>query len=302
MVSLVKKTYVVMSCLLLLTTLWYNWTHSLLNPSICRLKAPLEARLKQNVIKLLHVLEKQPMEWFAHGGHVISALRVGSPVMFFDKQKRIPVHMDVDIDFQIIVPNQTYWIQTWGPLMNQLGRQIFGSSVHFQSKIYPKNSYKIFQFCPTNKRTINPLGHGAGNSCLAEMRPLFRLNQTHVTTKQQCTTPPTKKGPCLPKHIFPLKQIKPFEIAKYGSLQLPVPRKKSLILTLDLESKGQETSQKKIYLWDQLFSVSDHLKSCHNVHYCPVEASSVEYYNEVELRRELHQCQLYLKNFARWIE
>ena len=37
----------------------------------------------------------------------------------------------------------------------------FGNAVYVQSKIYPKNSYKIFKFCPTKTRTINPVGHGS---------------------------------------------------------------------------------------------------------------------------------------------
>ncbi len=42
---------------------------------------------------------QQSNRWFAHGGHAIMALRIGSPNMYFDKGKTWPINMDVDFDF-----------------------------------------------------------------------------------------------------------------------------------------------------------------------------------------------------------
>ena len=101
------------------------------------------------------------------------------------------------------LPHLSYWMNVWGPLMNERVKAAFGSSVYVQSKIYPKNSYKIFKFCPTNTRTINPVGHGSGNSCLGEFRALYELNATHVSTKQTCTSPPTKGFSAPPERSTP---------------------------------------------------------------------------------------------------
>ena len=165
----------------------------------CSLAAPMGSEEPKLDILFRVLRTQQPNRWFAHGGHAINALRIGSPNMYFDKGKTWPINMDVDYDFHVIVPSQRYWTQEWGPRMNALLKAAFGSSVALQSKIYPKNSYKIFQFCDTDSRSLNPVGHGAGNSCIGEFRPLFERNATHVTTKQQCTFPPTKSGECKDK-------------------------------------------------------------------------------------------------------
>ena len=220
--------------------------------SACDLYAPPDATTVRNYAKLMRILKhEQPRRWFAHGGHAISAMRIGSPVMFFEKENKLPIYMDVDYDHQVLVPNQSYWLNHWGPLMNARVKAAFGNSVYVQSKIYPKNSYKIFKFCPTNTRMINPLGHGSGNSCMGEFRALYIINKTHVTTKQECAVPPTKKGPCNPQNVKPLSRIFPLGKAKWGPLEIPVPRDPVLAHALDLEVNGKEFSPHEIALWEK---------------------------------------------------
>ena len=272
----------------------------------CRLAAPLAKSEAKNLEILFRVLrERQSNRWFAHGGHAISALRIGSPNMYFDREQSWPVNMDVDFDFQLIVANQSAWTQQWGPRMNELLKHAFGNSVALQSKIYPKNSYKVFRFCETNERSRNPKGHGAGNSCMAEFRPLFQINATHVSSKQQCAVPPTKSGPCERKFVFPLAGIFPLRRAKYGALALPVPKTATFVHALDLETKGLRLSARAIALWPELGNVAPVLEGCAScratvtnkcsgIHYCPPKAPRT-YYSGPDIVGEIRRCQRALK-------
>jgi len=303
-----KKWFILGGMMVFLTGIWYNLSWSLKYsqpPRRCTLAASVDAISTYNVQTLMLILQhKQPLQWFAHGGHAISAIRIGSPVMYFDREGAMPVSMDLDYDFQILVPNQTYWVHQWGPMMNKLVKKYFKNKVYTQSKIYPKNSYKLFHFCPTNKRIRNPVGHGAGNACIAEMRPLFLLNETHVTSKQQCTTPPTKKGVCQSKHIYPFTQIFPLKKAKWDKLEIPVPRDLTLVHTLDLEINGRKSSLSEIYWWEKLFKVASYLKTCNPkfTHYCP-DTGPLNFYNEKELQQKIFFCQkeLFHTNFSTFI-
>ena len=273
----------------------------------CRLAAPMGSE-ESKLATLFRVLrEQQSNRWFAHGGHAINALRIGSPNMYFDKGKTWPINMDVDYDFQLIVPNQSYWTQEWGPRMNTLLKAAYGSSVALQSKIYPKNSYKIYKFCDTNTRSLNPVGHGAGDSCIGEFRPLYERNATHVTTKQQCTFPPTKLGECKDKYIFPLDAIFPLRTAKYGGrLTVPVPKTSTFTHALDLETRGLRLSAEDIALWPKLYDVAALLEGCKsgcrasvaekcsNIHYCPKKVPRA-WYSGQELRAEILKCQTMLQ-------
>ena len=70
----------------------------------------------------------------------------------------------------------------------------------------------------------------------------YEINETHVSTKQQCARPPTKSGPCNPRNVKALSRIFPLGAAKWGPLEIPVPRDGVLVHALDIEVDGQEYS------------------------------------------------------------
>ena len=75
------------------------------------------------------------------------------------------------------------------------------------------------------------------------------VNATHVSTKQQCARPKTKPGPCRRQNVKPLARIFPLGTAKWGPLEVPVPRDGVLVHALDIEVDGQESSPAEVCLW-----------------------------------------------------
>ena len=302
------------------------------DPTGCSaLIAPLPPVLDAYLHDVRAFADAEGSPYFMIGGHALMSIRAGSPVTYYDADKRFPVWSDSDMDFYVVVPNKTYlqecWVQNvWGPIKQKW------PGIHVSKTDLKKhNTVHVWHnpgYPGRGQKTLEP-GHRSP-TCAASLsfQAVYIHNETHLV--RGAVAGQFKN--MLHAHYAPRSLYLPVRYAQYGlSLQLPVAHASLYQSTGEFrdflsgniaamegnegkqggESRGAIGCRRASYP-DWLFSVMDKLNTTSNCktksllkcQRCPTDLNQATWFRREELRIHFATCaqSLYDQGLASYSE
>ena len=179
--------------------------------------APLPIKLRRYLRDLQVLADSEGSPWFIVGGHALHSIRTGSPISYYDRDKRFQVWSDGDIDAFVILPNATYLERTWVP--NVIGRlKEKWPGIHMSKTDLRKkkeiNVWKNPGFPGKKQKILQPVNESPHCAAVLTFYPCFVHNATHVVKKVY------RRGLV----YVPSSLYLPVKYVQYGHvLRMPVP-------------------------------------------------------------------------------
>jgi len=257
--------------------------------------------------KELFDAQKEVVPWYIVGGHALSAVRIGSPYGYFDRDRRFKVTMDDDFDGAIIVPNLTYFRETWIPKVLEPLKQRW-NQIHISQSNLKKKNIMIWKIPGAPKRKqhlIQPsdLSPNCANGN-AHFSVYLRYNETHVSDLGKNT-------------IIPAFQYLPVKYVQYGKrMRLPVPNeylyavngnfrytvgenreetRSHLLFSNSPGAIGCKRAAFPPFLFEVTYKLqTDCYKLSEKCQYCPPGLKTADWFSNEELKGHLKTCALSL--------